>query len=24
MYKLWENNRPRPYSPRDLPDDLVG
>jgi len=24
MWKLWENNQPRPYSPRDLPEDLVG
>jgi hypothetical protein len=24
MWKLWDNNRPRPYSPRDLPEDLVG
>jgi hypothetical protein len=24
MWRPWENNRPRPYSPRDLPEDLVG
>jgi hypothetical protein len=24
LWKLWTNNRPRPYSPSDLPEDLVG
>jgi hypothetical protein len=24
MWKLWETNRPRRYSPRALPEDLAG
>jgi hypothetical protein len=24
IYKLWSNNRPRRYSPRDLPPELIG
>jgi hypothetical protein len=24
LWKVWLKNRPRPYSPRDLPEDLIG
>jgi hypothetical protein len=24
LWKVWGKDRPRPYSPRDLPEDLVG